>query len=72
MSVLHYDCSVYFSAKLVLVIYVGNLPLGAICMICEKECSVKLGLVDFQCCWCQSCVHSECQKHVKDVRIIIT
>lgn len=45
----------------------GNLPLGAICMICEKECSVKLGLVDFQCCWCQSCVHSECQKHVKDV-----
>ncbi|GLV39416.1 Diacyl glycerol kinase epsilon [Carabus blaptoides fortunei] len=40
----------------------GNLPLGASCVFCEDEC---FGLVDFQCCWCQCCVHFQCQKYLK-------
>nr|CAI5817275.1 unnamed protein product [Callosobruchus analis] len=38
----------------------GNLPLGAVCAQCEEDCSMEPGLVDFQCCWCQKTVHTEC------------
>ncbi|KAJ8979408.1 hypothetical protein NQ317_015840 [Molorchus minor] len=35
-------------------------PLGAVCAVCEDECSMEPGLIDFQCCWCQRTVHTEC------------
>ncbi|XP_019880958.1 diacylglycerol kinase epsilon [Aethina tumida] len=38
----------------------GNLPLGSHCYICEEECCVEPGLNDYQCCWCQRTVHTEC------------
>ncbi|CAH0563698.1 unnamed protein product [Brassicogethes aeneus] len=38
----------------------GNLPLGTICYICDEECCLEPGLNDFQCCWCQRTVHTEC------------
>ncbi|XP_065173705.1 diacylglycerol kinase epsilon isoform X2 [Atheta coriaria] len=40
----------------------GNLPIGATCTICGEECSQQLGLVDYQCCWCQRAVHQQCIK----------
>lgn len=50
--------------------FLGNLPLGATCVICEEECSVDPGLVDFQCCWCQRTVHTECLPKVDKVKLI--
>ncbi|KAJ8957439.1 hypothetical protein NQ318_004919 [Aromia moschata] len=38
----------------------GNLPLGAICVVCEEDCSMEPGLLDYQCCWCQRTVHTQC------------
>ncbi|XP_066153489.1 diacylglycerol kinase epsilon isoform X2 [Euwallacea fornicatus] len=45
----------------------GNLPLGAICSVCNEDCSVEPGLIDFQCCWCQRPVHTGCLKQVDEV-----
>lgn len=45
----------------------GNLPLGALCCICDEDCCMEPGLVDFQCCWCQRCVHTECFEKVDKV-----
>lgn len=47
--------------------YIGNLPLGALCAICKDDCSMEPGLVDFQCCWCQRTVHTECLKGLEKV-----
>lgn len=44
----------------------GNLPLGAICIICQDDCSMDTGLVDFQCCWCQRTIHTKCLSLVKN------
>ncbi|XP_030758615.1 diacylglycerol kinase epsilon isoform X2 [Sitophilus oryzae] len=44
----------------------GNLPLGATCFICKEDCSMEPGLIDFQCCWCQRCVHTKCQKKIDE------
>ncbi|XP_044759785.1 diacylglycerol kinase epsilon [Coccinella septempunctata] len=38
----------------------GNLPFGATCYICNEDCSMEPGLVDYQCCWCQRSVHTNC------------
>lgn len=46
--------------------FTGNLNLGAICSICDEECSVEPGLIDFQCCWCQRTVHTECFKQMSE------
>ncbi|KAK9888013.1 hypothetical protein WA026_000297 [Henosepilachna vigintioctopunctata] len=43
----------------------GNLPLGAMCSICNEDCSMEPGLVDYQCCWCQRTVHSSCLNQVE-------
>lgn len=43
----------------------GNLPLGAQCAICMEECSLEPGLVDYQCCWCQRAVHTDCLPPIK-------
>ncbi|XP_019758983.1 diacylglycerol kinase epsilon isoform X2 [Dendroctonus ponderosae] len=45
----------------------GNLPLGAVCCQCNEDCSMEPGLIDFQCCWCQRTVHTECLKQMDDV-----
>ncbi|KAJ8929806.1 hypothetical protein NQ314_017403 [Rhamnusium bicolor] len=45
----------------------GNLPLGATCIICEEDCSMEPGLIDYQCCWCQRTVHIECLPQVGEV-----
>ncbi|KRT80304.1 C1 domain containing protein [Oryctes borbonicus] len=45
----------------------GNLPLGALCAICKDDCSMEPGLVDFQCCWCQRTVHTECLSEIEKV-----
>ncbi|KAG5878011.1 hypothetical protein JTB14_025466 [Gonioctena quinquepunctata] len=38
----------------------GNLPLGAVCNKCGEDCSMEPGLIDYQCCWCQRTIHTEC------------
>lgn len=38
----------------------GNVTFGAVCEICQEDCSVEPGLVDFECCWCQRAVHTQC------------
>ncbi|XP_053994936.1 diacylglycerol kinase epsilon [Hylaeus anthracinus] len=39
----------------------GNLPLTAVCDICDEECDSEPGLIDWWCCWCQRCVHEACK-----------
>ncbi|GJQ73668.1 hypothetical protein Trydic_g14006 [Trypoxylus dichotomus] len=43
----------------------GNLPLGALCAVCKDDCSMEPGLVDFQCCWCQRTIHTECLNEIE-------
>lgn len=31
---------------------------------------MELGLTDYQCCWCQRTVHTECLPEVEEVRIL--
>lgn len=50
----------------------GNLPLDAVCNVCKEDCATEYGLIDFQCCWCQRCVHEECLTRLPDVSIYIT
>ncbi|RZC39409.1 diacylglycerol kinase epsilon [Asbolus verrucosus] len=38
----------------------GNLPLGATCCLCNEDCSMEPGLIDYQCCWCQRTAHTDC------------
>lgn len=45
----------------------GNLPLNAHCEVCEEECGIGSGLVDFYCCWCARSVHAACIMHVAEV-----
>ncbi|KAL1489117.1 hypothetical protein ABEB36_014060 [Hypothenemus hampei] len=45
----------------------GNLPLGAVCFICNKDCSLEPGLIDFQCCWCQRTVHTNCKIGIEEI-----
>lgn len=47
----------------------GNLPLVAMCYICEEECDIEPGLTDWWCCWCQKCVHEACKSALSDVII---
>lgn len=49
------------------IVFKGNLPLVAICYICEEECDVEPGLADWWCCWCQRCVHEECKAVLSEV-----
>lgn len=44
----------------------GNLPLGAICSVCNEDCSMEPGLVDFQCCWCHRTLHTSCISKIGD------
>ncbi|KAL7288695.1 hypothetical protein TKK_0017420 [Trichogramma kaykai] len=43
----------------------GNLPLVAMCDVCDEECSVEAGLLDWWCCWCQKCAHETCKPLIK-------
>ncbi|CAK9832937.1 Diacylglycerol kinase epsilon [Anthophora retusa] len=45
----------------------GNLPLIAICDICNEECDLEPGLTDWWCCWCQRCVHDICKSKLPEV-----
>ncbi|KAG5311936.1 DGKE kinase, partial [Pseudoatta argentina] len=45
----------------------GNLPLVAMCYICEEECDVEPGLTDWWCCWCQRCVHKRCKSSLSEI-----
>ncbi|CAL1686703.1 unnamed protein product [Lasius platythorax] len=45
----------------------GNLPLVAMCYICEEECDIEPGLTDWWCCWCQRCVHEACKSALSDI-----
>ncbi|MCL4137058.1 UNVERIFIED_CONTAM: hypothetical protein GTU68_049029, partial [Idotea baltica] len=45
----------------------GNLPLGAVCDVCEEECGTELGLSDLRCCWCQGCCHTNCVKKLSEI-----
>lgn len=47
----------------------GNLPLVAMCYICEEECDIEPGLTDWWCCWCQRCVHETCKASLSEVII---
>lgn len=51
--------------------FVGNLPLGATCVICDEDCSLEPGLVDYQCCWCQRTIHTGCLSKIEKVRFIL-
>lgn len=45
----------------------GNLPLIAICYICEEECDIEPGLTDWWCCWCQRSVHEACKPALSEI-----
>ncbi|XP_020280420.1 diacylglycerol kinase epsilon isoform X2 [Pseudomyrmex gracilis] len=45
----------------------GNLPLVATCYICEEECDIDPGLIDWWCCWCQRCVHDACKSSLSEI-----
>lgn len=45
----------------------GNLPLVAVCYICDEECDVEPGLIDWWCCWCQRCVHESCKSQMSEI-----
>jgi hypothetical protein len=53
-------------------VFVGNLPLGACCYICEEDCGSEYGLVDWLCCWCQRTVHSQCRIHIEEVFLFLS
>ncbi|CAD6241355.1 GSCOCG00002681001-RA-CDS [Cotesia congregata] len=46
----------------------GNLPTVAMCEVCDEECDIEPGLVDWFCCWCQKCVHEACKLKINEVR----
>jgi diacylglycerol kinase (ATP) len=52
-------------------VFVGNLPLGACCYVCEEDCGSEYGLVDWMCCWCQRTVHSQCHIHIQEVFLFL-
>ncbi|XP_029041823.1 diacylglycerol kinase epsilon isoform X1 [Osmia bicornis bicornis] len=45
----------------------GNLPLIAICQVCNEECDLEPGLTDWWCCWCQRCVHDTCKANLSEI-----
>ncbi|XP_011501792.1 PREDICTED: diacylglycerol kinase epsilon [Ceratosolen solmsi marchali] len=45
----------------------GNLPLVAMCEVCDEECSLEPGLLDWWCCWCQRCAHQTCRSSISDI-----
>ncbi|XP_076390877.1 diacylglycerol kinase epsilon isoform X3 [Megachile rotundata] len=45
----------------------GNLPLNAICHVCNEECDLEPGLIDWWCCWCQRCVHDTCKANLSEI-----
>ncbi|XP_075231356.1 diacylglycerol kinase epsilon isoform X2 [Lycorma delicatula] len=45
----------------------GNISLGAVCDVCEDDCGTDPGLFDYQCCWCQRAVHSNCMPKLGNV-----
>ncbi|XP_058800451.1 diacylglycerol kinase epsilon isoform X2 [Phymastichus coffea] len=45
----------------------GNLPLIAMCDVCDEECSLEPGLLDWWCCWCQRCAHETCKLSISDL-----
>ncbi|KZC08572.1 PREDICTED: diacylglycerol kinase epsilon [Dufourea novaeangliae] len=45
----------------------GNLPLTAVCDICNEECGMEPGLTDWWCCWCQRCVHEDCKRNLSEI-----
>ncbi|KAJ8681555.1 hypothetical protein QAD02_017347 [Eretmocerus hayati] len=44
----------------------GNLPTVAMCDVCDEECSLEPGLLDWWCCWCQRCAHETCKPSIND------
>ncbi|XP_014213922.1 diacylglycerol kinase epsilon [Copidosoma floridanum] len=45
----------------------GNLPLIAMCEVCDEECSLEPGLFDWWCCWCQKCAHETCKAYINEI-----
>ncbi|XP_046428712.1 diacylglycerol kinase epsilon isoform X1 [Neodiprion fabricii] len=45
----------------------GNLPVTAMCDVCDEECETEPGLLDWWCCWCQRCVHDLCKSNLPEV-----
>ncbi|XP_024940826.1 diacylglycerol kinase epsilon isoform X2 [Cephus cinctus] len=45
----------------------GNLPIIAMCDVCDEECDLEPGLTDWCCCWCQRCVHDACKANLSDI-----
>ncbi|XP_008218102.1 diacylglycerol kinase epsilon isoform X1 [Nasonia vitripennis] len=45
----------------------GNLPIVAMCDICDEECNFEPELLDWWCCWCQRCSHETCKSSINDV-----
>ncbi|CAG5093683.1 Similar to DGKE: Diacylglycerol kinase epsilon (Homo sapiens) [Cotesia congregata] len=45
----------------------GNLPTVAMCEVCDEECDIEPGLVDWFCCWCQKCVHEACKLKINEI-----
>ncbi|XP_014298896.1 diacylglycerol kinase epsilon isoform X2 [Microplitis demolitor] len=45
----------------------GNLPAIAMCEVCDEECDLEPGLIDWFCCWCQKCVHEACKPKIDEI-----
>lgn len=45
----------------------GNLPETSECAVCEHDCGLGPGLVDFHCTWCDSCCHEKCKPRLSTV-----
>ncbi|XP_034933931.1 diacylglycerol kinase epsilon [Chelonus insularis] len=45
----------------------GNLPIAAMCDVCDEECDAEPGLNDWFCCWCQRCTHELCKSKLNEI-----
>lgn len=45
----------------------GNLPLDAVCNVCEETAGDGPGLRDLRCVWCQRKVHKGCQEQIDEL-----
>lgn len=45
----------------------GNLPVVAMCTVCNIECDTEFGLIDWWCCWCRRSIHDSCKLFISEV-----
>lgn len=55
---------------LMMILITGNLPIVAMCDVCDEECSFEPELLDWWCCWCQRCSHETCKSSINDVNLV--